>query len=154
MVRFDGVEFKLVNIPLPDGQSQQVKSLCRARDDGMWVSVSGGHFGFYDGQKFFPIENERWAQTSVNSTTVFEATNGAVWTGSDPGMGRWVKGKPQETFFDTNYANVVLCFWEGAGGRVWMGTAERGLSYWQNDRLIPFPDESLKKNNILGWHRE
>ena len=150
MVRFDGVEYKLVNIPLPDGQSQQIKSLCKAMDGGMWLSISGGHFGYYDGHKFFPIENERWAETSVNNTTVFEASDGAVWTGSDPGLGRWDKGKPQETFFDTNYENRILSFSESRGGRVWIGTMERGLLYWQDGKLAVFPDASLKTSIIFN----
>ncbi|MGP8198316.1 MAG: two-component regulator propeller domain-containing protein, partial [Limisphaerales bacterium] len=150
MVRFDGVDFKLHTMALPEGQSQEIRSLNRARGGGLWLCISRGNFGFFDSRKFSPIDDTRWAGTSANSNPVLETSDGAVWTGSDQGLGRWVKGKPQETFFDTNYQNVVLCFWEGAGGRVWMGTAERGLLYWQNGRLATFPDESLEKDNIFS----
>jgi PAS domain S-box-containing protein len=150
MVRFDGQEYKLFNMGLPKGQSQEIRSLSRAKDGGMWVSVGRGGFGFYDGEKFTPIEDERWAATSTESTTVFESSDGAVWTGGDQGLGRWVKGKPRETFYNTNYQNRVLCFFEGSQGRVWMGSVERGLLYWQAGKLHTFPDESLKKENIFA----
>jgi PAS domain S-box-containing protein len=150
MVRFDGVDYKLLTMALPKGQSQEIRSLSRARNGGMWLSISRGSFGFYDGQKFSPIEDERWAGTSTEATTVFQASDGAVWTGSDQGLGRWVKGKPGETFFDTNFLNRVLCFSEGRAGRVWIGTVEQGVLYWQDGRLAAFPDESLKKENVFS----
>jgi PAS domain S-box-containing protein len=150
LVRFDGVEYKLFNIALPQGQSQETRSLSRARDGGMWLSISRGSFGFYNGQKFFPIEDERWAATSTEATTILETSDGAVWTGADQGLGRWVKGKPLESFIDTNYQDRVLSFSEGSQGRVWMGTVEQGLFYWQGGKMAAFPDDSLKKENIYA----
>ena len=150
MVRFDGIEHKLFGITLPPGQSQEIRSLSRARDGGLWLSVNRGTFGLYDGEKFSPIEDARWAGTSINSITLLETSDGAVWTGDDNGLGRWVKGKPLAATFDTNYNNFVLSFCEGPRGRVWMGTAERGLFHWQAGKMVPFPDDSLKKENIFA----
>ena len=150
LVRFDGVDFKVMNIALPQGQNQAIQSLCRSKDGGMWLSISRGNFGFYDGQKFFPVENQRWPETSTEATPVFETSDGAVWTGSDHGLGRWVKGKPLATFLDERYKSHVLSFCEGPGGRVWIGTVEQGLLYWQDGKLAPFPDESLKNDTIFS----
>jgi PAS domain S-box-containing protein len=150
LVRFDGIEYRLIGITSLQGQNQEIRSLCRARDGGMWLSVYHGKFGFYDGRTFFPIQDERWAAESMEATPVLETADGAVWTGSVQGLGRWVEGKPLETFIDTNYQNHVLSFCEGAQGRVWMGTAEGGLLYWQDGKLVAFPDDSLKKNTIFA----
>ena len=150
LVRFDGIEYKLANVPLPKGQSQEIRSLARARDGGIWLSVSRGNFGYYNGQKFDPIEDERWAGSSINSTTIMETSEGAVWTASDDGLGRWVPGNLHDAFFDTNYGNIALSCYEDSHGRVWVGTAEHGLLYWQNGKLIPFPDDSLKQDNIFA----
>jgi len=150
MVRFDGMEFKLVTITLPGSQNQTIKSVCRAKDGGLWLSIGLDLFGLYDGRRFSPIDDQRWAGTSTESTFVFEASDGAVWTGSAQGLGRWVKGKPQESFFDENYRSHIMCFAEGARGRVWVGTVEQGLLCWQRGKLSAFPDESLKKDNIFA----
>ncbi|MGD0812751.1 MAG: two-component regulator propeller domain-containing protein [Verrucomicrobiota bacterium] len=147
LVRFDGMEYKLIGVNLRQGQSQEIKNLKRARNGGLWLSFRRGSIGFYDGQRFSPIDDARWAGRSANAT-ILETLDGAVWTGSDHGLGRWVKGKPLETFMDASFANSVLCFCEGPHGRVWMGTAEKGLFYWQDGKLEPFPDGSLKKDNI------
>jgi ligand-binding sensor domain-containing protein len=126
LVRFDGIEHKLIGITPLQGQNQEIRSLCSARDGGMWLSVFRGRFGFYDGRKYFPIKDERWAAESFEATPVLETPDGAVWTGSVEGLGRWVEGKPLETFMDTNYPNSVLAFRAGSQGRVWVGTVERG----------------------------
>jgi PAS domain S-box-containing protein len=150
LVRFDGIEYKLFGMTQPQGRRQQIRSLSKSKDGGMWLSVGRSGFGYYDGQKYFPIEDARWAGKSDNSTTVFEASDGTVWTGSDDGLGRWKKGKPKESMFDTNWSSDVLCFHEGSRGRVWMGTAELGLFYWQDGKMFAFPDDSLKKENIFA----
>ncbi|MGD0812481.1 MAG: two-component regulator propeller domain-containing protein, partial [Verrucomicrobiota bacterium] len=150
LVRFNGVDYKLVTVALPPGQSQSVKCLHRAKDGGLWLSIGLDKFGLYDGHKFSPIEDERWAGTSTEATYVFEASDGAVWTGSTQGSGRWVKGKPLETFFDSNNVSHVLCWADGAGGRVWIGTVEQGLLYWQGGKTGAFPEESLRKDNIFA----
>jgi len=150
LLRFDGIEFKLIGITLPQGQSQEIRNLGSAKDGGLWLSINHGSFGFYDGQKFTPIEDARWAATSIDSTTILGTSDGAVWTGADGGVGRWVKGKPLETVFDTNYDNVVLSLAESPRGRVWMGTAERGLFHWQAGKMVAFPDDSLKRENIFA----
>jgi ligand-binding sensor domain-containing protein/signal transduction histidine kinase len=150
MVRFDGIEYKLINIAVPAGHSQEIQSLSKARDGGMWLSISRGIFGYYDGQKLFPIEDQRWSRTGTDASTIFESSDGAVWTGSDNGLGRWVKGKPLETFFNTSYPARIMCFYEGPTGRIWVGTAERGLLYWQAGKMAAFPDDSLKTDIIVS----
>jgi ligand-binding sensor domain-containing protein/signal transduction histidine kinase/PAS domain-containing protein len=149
LVRFDGIDFKVMNIALPPGQSQEIRSLNKAKDGGLWLSINRGNFGFYDGQRFSAIEDQRWSGTSTEATPVFEASDGAVWTGSDYGLGRWVKGKPLETFIDEDYKSHVLSICEGPRGRVWVGTAGQGLLYWQDGKLVLFPDDSLKNDNIF-----
>ena len=150
LVRFDGLEYQLFNVALPQGQSQEIRSVAKSREGGLWLFISRGNFGYYDGQKFSPIDDERWAGTSTESTTILETPDGAVWTGSSFGLVRWAKGKPRDTFFDGTYWNHILSFGEGSRDRVWIGTVEAGLMYWEDGRLVPFPDASLKKDNIFA----
>jgi PAS domain S-box-containing protein len=151
MVRFDGIDFKVSNIALPSGQSQEIRSLSRGADGGMWLSIGRGMFGSFDEERFFPIADERWTTTSTEEETrVLEAQDGTIWTGSDLGLGRWVKGNPLKTSMDENYRNHILAFGESTKGRIWIGTSEQGLLYWENGKMLKFPDDSLKKDNIFA----
>ena len=50
LVRFDGLEFKLVPIDLPEAQGQDVKKVITSRDGKIRFAINNGGFGSYDGQ--------------------------------------------------------------------------------------------------------
>ena len=53
LVRFDGIEFKLLDISsVTNLTSSIVTSLASARKGGIWVGLKDGSFGFCDGQSF------------------------------------------------------------------------------------------------------
>ena len=153
LVRFDGLEFKAVPITLPEARGADVSGLDKARGGGVWFAVREGGFGRYDGRRFSAIEDPRWTGTSVAALQIVEAGDGRVWTGTHMGLGRWAKERPDETFFEEEIGNV-LTLAEEPGGRVWIGTAERGVFYREEGRTGEIADEELKTLNVYGVVRD
>ena len=100
LVRFDGLEFKTVPIDLPQAQGQEVRKLCQASDGGLWFGIQDGGFGHYDGRRFSPLGDARWAASGMNASALMEARDGTVWTGAQLGLGHWMNGKPGESTID------------------------------------------------------
>ena len=153
LVRFDGREFKVVPIDLPEARGLEVLKSSRAPDGRLWFAVGDGGFGGFDGEHFSPIGDSRWNASDILAICILAARDGAIWTGSVSGWGRWMAGKPQETFSDETFGTVIS-LWEDAAGRVWLGTGEHGLLYWENGGLKLFPDEELKRYNIYSIVRD
>jgi PAS domain S-box-containing protein len=147
LVRFDGLEFTVIPINLPQAQGQDIRQLDLAADGRLWFSVRQGGYGSFDGETFSAIGDPRWTAPGMYSNTIHADRNGAIWTGSSSGWGRWMPGKPDQTCFDVLLGNVMV-FAEDPAGLIWMGTAERGLLYWAGGKFELFPDEELKKENI------
>ncbi len=147
LIRFDGLEFKVFPIALPEAQGQDVRTLDLAADGELWFAVARGGYGHFDGEKFSAIGDPRWTAPSTYANAIHAGRDGAIWTGSVSGWGRWMPGKPDQTYFDT-LLGTVMVFTEDPAGQIWMGTAERGLFHWVGDKFEQFPDEGLKKENI------
>jgi ligand-binding sensor domain-containing protein/signal transduction histidine kinase len=150
LVRFDGQEFKKIPINLPSAHGQDVRQVIAARDGLVRFAIHNGGFGSYDGQKFSALGDDRWAQRSMNAIDVLEATDGAIWTSGDMALGRWVEGEPDKSLFILSTNGIVLSLCEDASGRIWIGTVEHGLSYWADGKMVPFPEDQLKDQNIFA----
>jgi ligand-binding sensor domain-containing protein/signal transduction histidine kinase len=148
LIRFDGNEFKMIPIDLPQAQGQDVESLGRSRAGGIWFAINNGGFGSYDGQTFTAIDDARWSRPDLSATTIMEARDGALWTGMNSGLGRWVKGKPEGSFLDETTTGHIMSLCEDPAGRIWLGTAEHGLYYWAEGKFVQIPDNFLKQQNI------
>ena len=150
LVRFDGLDFKVVSIDLPQAQGQEVRKLVQARDGGLWFSIDNGGFGHFDGRKFSPLGDERWAKVGINAASIMEARDGTVWTGAQLGLGHWMNGKAGDSSFDETTGRTVLSFAQDASGRVWLGTSEAGLFHLEDGKLVQFPDDYLEKRNLFA----
>src|SRR5262249_41840729 len=128
---------------------QGIMSLSSSSKGGLWFCFNNeGSFGFYDGEKFLPIENDLWKEHNGGVISIKEIRDGALWVGTSEGTARWVKDNFKETFFDTDL-KYVSSFTEDSKGRVWIGTTEQGLFYWQKGTILPFPDEFFKKEKRI-----
>jgi ligand-binding sensor domain-containing protein len=149
LVAFDGIRFKLVTLPSrPEFPNQNISCLSSCKDGGFWFGVASGSFGFFDGRQCFPFERQPWMETGMNVIAIRETGDRSIWVGSDKGAARLVKGSTNATaFFDQIGSGTS--FYDDGKGRVWLGTVQRGLFYWENGELKSFPDESLKKSIIF-----
>src|SRR5690606_13131917 len=140
LVRFDGLDFTTTPIDLPEARGSSIADLHPAADGGLWFSIAMGGFGHFDGRTFRPISDPRWSQEGVGGNTILEATDGSIWTGSVFGVGHWSPQKPAATFFEETFQSVMLLL-EDTRGRIWAGTAEHGLRYYENGRWSDLPDD-------------
>ena len=61
VVRFDGIEFKLIDLShVADLQNGIVTSLFPAHDGGLWIGLENNSFGFYDGRSFSFRGKDSW----------------------------------------------------------------------------------------------
>ena len=150
-VRFDGDEFKLFNLPdKPEFRSQIISSLARSTNGGLWFGIRSGSVGFFDEKSgFTSLEKESWVDPAMNVISLREASDGAVWIGTDRGVARWVKGNTNETRFYDEVTGVTSMY-EDSHHRVWLGTVSEGLYYWEAGRMLRLPDPALRQTSIFS----
>ena len=162
LVRFDGTEFKVVDLgQLPEAWSSGiVESLSRRRGGGLWVGLESSSYGFCDGKTFTIRTRDAWqgvdpAIQYVRS--VLESKDGTLWLGSDNGVLRLmpsgayeeVLGTSSHAFNKVPIINFLDCT-EDHEGRIWLGTAQHGVFIWQAGKVTQFPDPSLNEWVVLA----
>jgi ligand-binding sensor domain-containing protein/signal transduction histidine kinase len=151
LVRFDGVEFKVLS--LPSGRpfrNQVISSVSTSDDGGLWFGIRLGSFGYYHPDKgFSSFLEEAWVHPAMDVRSIRETSDGAVWVGSTDGVMRWARGPTSETSLvdDVNGSSDIT---QTAQKRVWLGTIERGLSYWEGGKRHLFPDQSLTNTTVYS----
>src|SRR5262245_32066998 len=150
LVRFSGVDFVQVNLPnWPQFRRQTIGSLASSRAGGLWFGISGGAFGFFDGQeRFSSMEKEQWVDPLMNVGALREADDGSLWVGTGKGTARWIKGKADTSFYEQVWD--ITAIHEDAKHRVWLGTAEHGVYYWEDGKVNPLPDPALKAHAVFA----
>jgi ligand-binding sensor domain-containing protein/signal transduction histidine kinase len=159
LVRFDGIEFKLLDLgSLLEARSIIVNSLSSARDGGLWVSLEKSTFGFHDGQSFSSRARKVWGDVApdveyVNS--IHESKDGIIWIGADGAVLRLTRSGNYEEVLGastnamTKSASVnVLCVYEDTEGRLWFGTAGKGVYCWLAGKMTRIPDPALEATDV------
>ncbi len=147
-MRFDGSEFKQFDMThTPDVRSTIITSLSKARGGGLWFGVERGAFGFCDGRTISLLGRDEWGGKSLLVQSIIETRDGDLWLGTERLAGRLRKTNTFEAVLtttggsDVRYDVTAVC--EDSQGRVWLGTVQQGLFYWQNGKLTKFPDPEL-----------
>src|SRR5271157_5802477 len=159
LVRFDGIEFKLLDLGrVPQVRSSIVNSLSSAKDGGLWVGLENSSFGFCDGQSFSFRGREVWGGVDQDVEyihTIHESKEGTVWFGADGAVlrltpsGRYEEVLGSSTNAMTKAATVnVLCSYEDPQGRLWFGTADDGVYCWQAGTFTKLPDPALNEKSV------
>jgi len=151
LVVFDGVQFNLVGLPSQHWSfNQTISSLASSSKGGLWFGINGGSLGYYDGEdKFSSIESNRWVTPQMNVQQVRETSDGALWVGASTGAARFPGGTTNNLTINEQLWNVMAVY-EDAQHRVWLGTTEQGLYYWEDGKFKLFPDATLKKETIFA----
>lgn len=150
LVRFDGSEFQVVPVTLPQARNEDVRHICRSVSGGLWFANNAGGFGYFDGQTFSPLGDQRWSRVGLNATCVLEIEEGKVWTGTERGCGYWLPKNPSESWFLEEGAVPVLCLCRDAKGQLWRGTAQCGVARRVGDKWIPLDDPVLLARNVFS----
>jgi PAS domain S-box-containing protein len=149
LIRFDGKEFKSFPIATEGNKERAVDSVSIAADGGLWLSLSTGGFGSFDGTRFTLTNEIPGGAQSSPSNAVMVASDGSVWTGSMDGVEHLVNGK-SAGFVSLGKRAPVSSLGENPKGRVWIGTMGNGLWYQEAGAFKEFPDPDLRATNVLG----
>lgn len=151
LVRFDGLEFSV--LPLPDDphfRFQIISSLASSRDGGFWFGIENGGFGHYRADTgFTTLPDQPQLDPGMNLRTLHEASDGALWLGSDFPAARLVGVKTNLSRFFPQGKGCLTIF-EDEQQRVWLATVEPTLLCWTGGQLVPFPDPSITNELVLA----
>ncbi|MBK9990177.1 MAG: response regulator [Verrucomicrobia bacterium] len=146
LVSFDGVDFQTPN---PRGASsiegKKINCLAARPAGGLWVGMENSGLAFFDGknieQRALPI----WGDTSATIRSLVVLPDDSLLIATIRGCGIWPAGKELTPIPDTVGPQFIT---KGRSGRIWIGTSDDGVFYWENGRLTGLPDKSLRKNII------
>jgi ligand-binding sensor domain-containing protein len=119
LVRFDGVEFKPLNLSDESQfRSPVISALSSSDKGGVWFGIRNGSFGFYNRTTGLSSpQGEPWMGPTMNVTGIREVSDGSVWISTDGGTARWVGGDTNQTqFYSDLKIGSAIC--EGSRGRV------------------------------------
>ena len=120
-----------------------INSLARRSGGGLWFGLAWGSFGFFDGQQFHSLQRTEWGGPFTTVRSVWTKRDGTLLLGGSALAGRLVDTNTLTSLVPANNADVFSVY-EDPHGRIWMGTAQDGLFYWEHGRLMPFPDQTLR----------
>jgi len=149
-VRFDGVDFKLLDLSrVPHVRNSTVTTMAAAQNGGLWVGLLYSSFGFWDGNTFTLRGKDSWGGLDMNIRNLFENPDGTLWIAAlRQGSKLTRTGGYEEVFGTSTRADVrtdidILCGYQDSRGRLWFGTASAGVAYWEAGKTTAFPDASL-----------
>jgi ligand-binding sensor domain-containing protein/signal transduction histidine kinase len=153
LVRFDGLEFKLLDLArVPQVRNSIVTSLASARDGGLWVGLENSAFGFYHGHAFSFRGKAGWGRLDMNVRSILESRDGTLWLAAERQASRLApSGVYEEVLGSSADAAInILSGYQDAHGRVWFGTANQGVHYWRAGKIAKLPDPALDSTLVFS----
>ncbi|SEF52173.1 Two component regulator propeller [Bryocella elongata] len=152
LVRFDGFEFTLVDVPqkghAPLGA---VRGLVCDRHGDMWIRLDGSRLMRYHAGTFENVL-ERYSMSEVVFTSMTLGRDGEVllW-GPRNSTVRFRNGGFERLSPRERTDGIVVSELEAADGTVWLGTRDQGLYHFGPDGLLSSnPDSSTNSVNALA----
>jgi len=154
LVRFDGVEFKPAEMPKsPSFWSANVTCLASSKNGGLWFGLSRNAFGFYNDDASSYLGRREWGGRDLNVQNLLESKDGALWIASERMGARLTEGTNFTAILgstnEDSYCDVTSLL-EDSHGRIWLGTAKRGIYRWQAGKLTKMSDTSLDQRIIFA----
>jgi ligand-binding sensor domain-containing protein/signal transduction histidine kinase len=153
LVRFDGVEFKLAEMPKsPSFWTANVTCLASSQNGGLWFGLYRNAFGFYNDDASSYLGRRGWGGRDLNVQYLLESRDGALWIASERMAARLTEGTNFTAILgSTNEDNIchVTSLLEDSRGRIWLGTAKRGIYRWQAGTLTQFTNATLDQRIVF-----
>jgi signal transduction histidine kinase/CheY-like chemotaxis protein/ligand-binding sensor domain-containing protein len=149
LVSFDGVDFQIPN-PLGTAsiEGKKINCIVARPSGGLWVGMENGGLAFFDGKRSELREIpflQGSAPITVRALSVLP--DDSLLIATTRGCGIQEAGQPLIPILDKIGTNFIT---KGKSGRIWIGTSEQGVYYWEGGRLTRHPDKSLQKNLIVS----
>ena len=153
LVRFDGVEFKLAEMPKsPSFWSANVTCLASSQNGGLWFGLYRNAFGFYNDDASSYLGRRTWGGRDLNVQYLLESKDGALWIASERMAARLTDGTNFTAILgstnEDNYCHVT-CLLQDSRGRIWLGTAKRGIYCWLAGTLARLTNATLDQRIVF-----
>jgi len=146
LLRFDGKQFT----PMQTHQgSITVTSLAPATNGGLWVSLNQQGFAFYNGQDVLVPAKTPPARPDLNCLYLHQDAAGTLWVVASTQIGRQSSRGIYEKLTDVPQGRIT-CGYQDQRGRIWYGTLNQGLYYWQAGQIHQLSDPELNQALILA----
>ena len=154
LIRFDGVEFKLAEMPeSPFFWTADVTCLASSQNGGLWFGLYRNAFGFHKDEASSYLGRWNWGGKDLNLQSLLESKDGALWIASERLAARFTNGTNFTAILgatnDDAFCNVMSLL-EDSHGRIWLGTARRGIYCWQAGRLTKMSNAFLDQSFIFA----
>jgi ligand-binding sensor domain-containing protein/signal transduction histidine kinase len=154
LVRFDGVEFKPAEMPKsPSFWSANVTCLASSQNGGLWFGLFRNAFGFYNADASSYLGRREWGGRDLNVESLLESKDGALWIASERMAARLAGGTNFTAILgstnEDSYCHVTSLL-EDSHGRIWLGTAKRGIYRWEAGTLARMTNATLDQRIIFA----
>jgi len=135
--------------------TEQILSLCAARDGSVWIGTHGNGLLRYRSGKF-RVYTASDGLASKSPSAIYEDRHGTIWIGTlDKGIGRF---RSEQFDFDLQAAGVgskaVSSFLEDREGNLWIGSAQ-GLTRITEPKVLTFTTaQGLLADNVRTVHAD
>jgi ligand-binding sensor domain-containing protein/signal transduction histidine kinase len=148
LVYFDGVGFRVFDLAAEKGaEIKVINSLAPRSGGGLWFGLDRGSFGYFDGGQFHSLQRAEWGGPFDTVRSMVTTADGTLLLGGTALAGILLDSNKLNSLLPATNADVFSVY-QDAGGRIWLGTAENGLFYWDHGHLTPFPDQTLRDTVI------
>jgi len=148
----------------------QILSICKAGNDGLWIGTDGGGVNRYSAKtnSFTYFTNKKNNTSSISNDyilSVMEDSDGVLWTGSYAGGLSKTEnsGKSFKNYLHNNNpnsisGNFIVCLEENDNNTIWIGTYGFGLDLFDKKKEIfkhykYSPEKnSISNDTILSLH--
>jgi ligand-binding sensor domain-containing protein/signal transduction histidine kinase len=145
LVLFDGLGFHVYELEGEEGADRKIiNSLARRSDGGLWLGLDRGSFGYFEFQQFHSLATDEMAGPFATVRTLMETRDKRLLVAGPALAGNWVSTNSYISMRPGTNGPDVFSMLEDPQGRIWMGTAQHGLFYWQAGQCHAFPDHTLE----------
>ncbi len=150
LVRYDGLEFKSMELPQNRlFQQKEISSLFASTNGDLWFGILNGAFGLCRRDStFVALTNQTWVSPNMKVSAIMAARDGALWVSSSASTLRWVTKSNIIQAFDFSGVECDAMF-EDSKGRVWLSMLGRGLFYFDGAQMNPFPDPAMTNQDTI-----
>lgn len=126
LVRFDGVRFTVYSTGNSEGlPSNRILDLVEARDGSLWMRTEQSHLVRFQDGAFTHFDSDRGLRDNT-TRVIYEDAGGAVWIGTEAGLGS-IQGERFVAVEEETIGAPVSAIVRRGDGELWVGTAGAGL---------------------------